>query len=205
MKVPYDGKVNIRLVLKRFAKKVFYYVSDSKSGNFKLEPCILNNASFSKCLFVRPFKDDFTLCDYSHGADWENLYDNYETAEKEVKERNKLFNAFQHMPYVTLKTLKEHEDDLLLIESDICKLLSGFENFDGIDFCDVSANGIQIRGHHKQIKGYTYGSQPTIRYDFSNKDDIVMEFVSMWHTYDRPEKINREKVFIADGEKYGWD
>ena len=52
----------------------------------------------------------------------------------------------------------------MYIESQINKCLCGFENFQGIDFCNVGAGGIQIRGHHKQIKGFTYGSQPTIKY-----------------------------------------
>jgi len=205
LNIPYDGKVNIQLIVKRFANKTFYYVNGGKGGNYKLEPCLLSKNSTLNFPFVTPFKEDHALATWSHGADWENLYSIFEEAEKEVKKRNKLYNAFQHMPYIGLKTLKEHEPDLLKIERDICKLLSGFENFNGIDFCDVGANGIQIRGHHKQIKGYTYGTQPTIKYDFSNKDEIVMEFVNMWYRYDTSEKIRHEKSFIADGEKYGWD
>ena len=86
-----------------------------------------------------------------------------------------------------------------------CLTNLGFENYGGIDFCDVNAGGIQVRIHHNSISGYTYGQQKTILYDFSNIDEIPFEVVREFVRIDVPEAIQREKKFIADGEKYGWD
>lgn len=207
MNIPYDGKVNIKLIVKRYKNKIFYYVHTFDNYKYSFKPCVLSEASIITFPFVRYFNDKMQLdMSYSQGADWERLFDKFEDAEKETKRLNSLyFDGFQRKPYLKIKTLELYKEDLLKIENDINKLLKGFENFQGIDFCDVSANGIQIRGHHKQIKGYTYGTQPTIKYDFSNKNDVVLEFVNMWYQYDIPDKVYKEQRFIADGEKYGWD
>lgn len=207
MKVPYNGKVNIKLVVKRFKNKVFYYVSDFNKPKYSFKPCMLSEKSYIDFPFVRFFNEEMKLdTRYSQGADWKRLFDSFEEAEKEVKRINSLyFDGFYQKPFLKIETLERYKQDLLKIENDINKLLKGFENFKGIDFCDVSAGGIQIRGHHKQIKGYSYGDQPTIKYDFSNKDDIVIDFVNMWYKNDKAEAIRKELAFIAAGEKYGWD
>jgi hypothetical protein len=207
MNIPYDGKVNIRFVVKRFKNKVFYYVNEFDNYKFSFKPCVLAETSFINFPFVRYFDNEMRLnTSYSQGACWERLFERFEDAEKEVKRLNSLyFDGFYKKPFLKIKTLENHKKDLLRIEKDINKLLNGFENFLGIDFCDVSANGIQIRGHHKRIRNYTYGQQPTIKYDFSNKEEIVMKFVSMWFKYDTEDMVKRELDFISDGEKYGWD
>lgn len=207
MKIPYDGKVNIRLVVKRFKNKVFYYVKEFDTYKYSLKPCMLSERGFIDFPFLRFFDEKMCLdMSYSQGADWKYLFDSFEEAETEVKRLNSLyFDGFYKKPFLKVPTLEEHKTDLLKIEEDINKLLKGFENFKGIDFCDVSANGIQIRGHHEKIKNYTYGSQPTIKYDFSNKDDIIMEFVKMWYENDKTEKVREEIKFITYSEKYGWD
>lgn len=200
MEIPYGGKVRIELIVRRFAKKVFYNVCGDKSGNYIVEPCMLSPHSSLDFPYITIINDKG-----GHGTSWENLYSNYEQAEKEVKLRNELYNHFKHKPFLSWEILKDKFQDLKKIENDITKLLKGFEDFDGIDFCDVGANGIQVRGHHKQIPNYTYGSQPTIKYDFSNKENIVMEFVSMWYSQDTPAKILKEKAFIKAGEETGWN
>jgi len=207
MKVPYDGKVNIRLVVKRYKNKIFYYVQQFENYKYSLKPCMLSEKSHIDFPFVRFFNEGMKLdTSCSQGADWKRLFDSFEDAEKEVKRLNSLyFEGFYEKPYLRIETLENHKEDLLKIERDINKLLKGFDNFQGVDFCDVSANGIQIRGHHKQIKNYVYGQQPTIKYDFSNQDDIAIEFVRMWQKFDREDEIRRKLSFIADGEKYGWD
>ncbi len=80
-----------------------------------------------------------------------------------------------------------------------------YSNFDGVDFCDVNANGIQIRGHHKEIDKYTYGKQPTIKSDLSNIMSASKEFIDMWKTMDTPEQVRSFKDFLEMGEKYGWN
>lgn len=114
-------------------------------------------------------------------------------------------NEFYMKPYVRKEILEQYKDEMLEIENEINKQLKEYPNFLGIDFCDVGAYGIQIRGHHKDISKYTFGSQPTIKYDFSNKEDVIRKFVSMWKHQDTPEEVMSFKRFIADGEKYGWD
>src|SRR5690625_4764756 len=208
MEIPYDGKVNIRLVVKRFRKKVFYYVDRYRAhGEYSLKPCMLSKSSSIGFPFVHFFDDEFKL-DYSmsRGTHWKHLFDSYEEAEKECKRLNQLYqDGFRRIPFLKIDKLEEHKDNLLQIERDINKLLAGFENFDGIDFCDVSAGGIQIRGFHKQVDNYCYGDQITIKYDFSNADEVVMEFVEMWYRHDTDQKLYKTKELIKSGEKYGWD
>lgn len=113
--------------------------------------------------------------------------------------------TFKYKPYLSEEKLANNFDELLLIERSIEKKLKNYPNFLGIDFCDVNAKGIQIRGHHSQISGYSYGDQPTIRYDFSNYVDVIDEFVNMWVEQDTPENVKKYKDFIYQGQKYGWD
>ena len=114
-------------------------------------------------------------------------------------------DEFQYPSYVRPDTLKNYKEKMLYIQNKIKDELSNFENFEGIDFCDVSANGIQVRGHHKKVRGYTYGFQPTINYDFSNVEEIVESFVNAWKREDNPEDVKSYLDFIHDGQKYGWD
>ena len=113
--------------------------------------------------------------------------------------------SFKYKPYLSNKILTKNFNELKRIETEINNKLKDYDNFQGIDFCNVGAEGIQVRGHHKLIKGYTYGKQPTINYDFSNCKEVVEEFVDMWVKHDTEEKLKRELDFISYGEKYGWD
>lgn len=205
--IPFGGNVAPRLLKKLYRKKVFYYVW--KSRKFEVRPCVLSDCEWwIDFPFVQFFNDKMCLdMSYgSNGADWKNLYDNFEQAKSEVRRRNDLyFKRFRYEPYLKLEILDKHKEQLIHIEKEINRALGNFENFDGIDFYDVHAGGIQIRGHHKKIKRYTYGSQPTIKYDFSNVEQIIHEFIEMWKEYDNPQAINKELDFIRWGEKYGWD
>lgn len=89
--------------------------------------------------------------------------------------------------------------------AEINTALKDYPNFDGVDFCDVGANGIQIRGHHKQVKRYTYGNQLTIKEDLSNIIEVTEEFIDMWKQLDIPEKVQKFIDFLEMGKKYGWD
>ena len=62
------------------------------------------------------------------------------------------------------------------------------KNLSSLDFCDVNANGIQIRGCHLLAEpGYSYGHQATIKYDFANIEDAVNEFIACWKQKDNPD------------------
>ena len=54
--------------------------------------------------------------------------------------------------FITSETVDKHLDDMIYIYDNICSSLSHYPNFDGLDFCDVSAGGIQIRLFHKEVK-----------------------------------------------------
>ena len=112
---------------------------------------------------------------------------------------------FQRKPYLRDELLKENYDKLIHIETKINEKLADFENFDGIDFCDVNAGGIQIRGFHKEVKGYCYGDQITIEYDFSNYEEAIELFVDEWKNSDIPKKVKSYKDFLEAGERWGWD
>jgi hypothetical protein len=116
-----------------------------------------------------------------------------------------LKEQFRIKPHVSDKILTEHFDDFKKIENAINEALKEYPNFVGIDFCDVSAGGIQIRGHHKDVQRYCYGDQVTIKYDFSNIDEAITAFVQMWRRKDTPEQAQDYKDFLADGERHGWD
>lgn len=118
---------------------------------------------------------------------------------------NTITHEFRFKPYLRGWAMVERRDDLLKLQDYIEEALKEFPNFLGVDFCDVGARGIQIRGHHADIKNYTYGDQPTIKYDFSNMYDAADEFIKMWKQIDNPESVRKQLDFIAMGEKYGWD
>lgn len=99
----------------------------------------------------------------------------------------------------------KYGDMFKTIHTSIVEALKGYNNFDGIDFCDVGANGIQIRGHHKQVERYYFGEVVTIKYDFSNSTEVVDEFIRMWEACDNDEYLSNFKRFIEFGERYGWD
>ncbi len=201
MKVPFDGNVNPKLLQKLYKDKVFYYVSSSHHchGDYTVKACKMSKDSWGHPTWN--FLDGGGV----YGT-WENVFDIYEVAKAECKRRISLYNdGFYKVPFVRLETLEKYKNKMLYIENTINKYLAGFENFEGIDFCDVSAGGIQIRGHCKPIKGYTYGNQPTIKYDFSNVEDVIWEFIKMWGIIDNPESIRKEQSFIREGEKYGWN
>jgi hypothetical protein len=111
----------------------------------------------------------------------------------------------KYLSYLHEEIYEKHKNDFIKIQNEITEQLKDYPNFNGIDFCDVSAGGIQIRGHHININGYSYGDQPTIEYDFSNVDECIKQFVKKWKEYDNPDNYRLFIKFIENGEKYGWD
>ena len=179
--------------------KTFWYVDSFK---YEIKPCILSD-SYLMIIFIN---EDNSLCNYSQSFKEENLFETKVDAEKRLEYLDNLYHkTFKHVPYMKEPMLTKYLQKLIYIENSITEQLKDFPNFIGIDFCNVSANGVQIRGHHEQIKRYTYGKQPTIKYDFSNCEEVINEFVEMWKQIDNPTSVRGELAFIADGEIYGWD
>ena len=100
--------------------------------------------------------------------------------------------------------LEKHKEDFERIRQRITEALKDYENFDGVNFVDVNARVIQVNGLHKKTGRY-YFLILTIKYDFSNIDEVVDEFVRGWKKYDNPEYISDFLSFIRMGEEYGWD
>lgn len=206
MEIPYNGNVSCKLVAKRFEGVQFWHVEKKSNGFYTVQACTPSvKHSSEETVWFKKLDKEFNFIKGYSPFKWSNLYDSYFDAKAKAKEYNKLLKQFDFMPYLSIEVIQDRFNDLIKIQHEINKKLAGYENFLGIDFCNVGANGIQIRGHHKEIKGYTYGLQPTIKYDFSNIDDVIKEFVEIWWEYDTQERISKEKRFIADGEKYGWD
>lgn len=204
MNIPFNGKESYQFICKFYENKPLWYVRDDKNGHYKTYKCYLDKSghinSPSICL------DDPLLrvhCVYY--VTWDELFDSKDEADQFVESYLNAYEGFDFKPYLSYEMLKVYKEDLLKAQQKIHEGLKDYPNFSGVDFGDVHAGGIQIRGHHKQIKGYTYGDQPTIQYDFSNLNDAVQDFIGMWKCYDEPQKVQSFQSFIAAGEKYGWD
>jgi hypothetical protein len=188
---------------RNFLKRVFYHYSI----NNNIRPCIIYKGGYYDSIFVdvQFFNSEWVLLESSSMVTWELLFESYQEAAKYDKHIKKLYSGFFAKPYVNTEILEKHKGQLRYIEKEIGKNLKSYPNFKGIDFCDVHAGGIQIRGHHKDIKGYCFGEQITIKYDFSNYKDTITQFVDMWKSLDNDSYISGYKSFLADGERYGWD
>lgn len=211
MKIPFNGRLCREKILELYSNRVFYVVKcrGYKNGGYTFYPCILNKSvewDLEKP-YIHKLGEDFKIDNYISLTEWKWLYDGWEEAKKACDHFNRLYTkGFYKTPYVTLDTLEHHKGELIRIEKSINKQLKDrFPNFLGVDFSDVHAHGIQVRGYHKEIEGYTYGEQPTIKYDFSNVVEIINEFVKMWEQSDTPERVKSFKRFIEDGKRYGWD
>lgn len=206
MEQPCKGATREQL-LEMFKDRVFYHLSINNC-NYSIKPCVLCRKSpwHPDTPYIVRFDTEWKLEPFTSAVRWEHLFDSWNDAQKQYKHLDRLYNkGFWRTPYVSQFILEKFKGEMVRIEKLINKGLEDYPNFLGIDFCDVHANGIQIRGHHKEIKGYTFGTQPTINYDFTNKNEVITEFIDMWKAHDTPEELERFKRFITDGEKYGWD
>lgn len=150
--------------------------------------------------------DEYSTKSISQGIDTKDLFVTYEDAVDRQRVLLKLYyGTFQRRPYVSENKLLNNLKEFIEVETQISDALKGYPNFNGIDFCDVSANGFQIRGHHSLVQGYLFGDQPTIKYDFSNYKDCIKEFVAMWKAKDNTEYLTQYKSFLASGERWGWN
>ena len=104
-----------------------------------------------------------------------------------------------------LRGYKDRKEDFDKIRQMIADKLKDFPDFNGVDFTDVGAGGIQICGKHKKIRGFYYSGMPTINYDFSNITEAVDDIVEKWKQADNPTSVEAYKKFIADCTRWGWD
>ncbi len=136
---------------------------------------------------------------------WDHLFETEEEAQETANLYNETIKCFDHVPLVDIKKLVANRETLIDIQNKINEKLKNHPNFDSIDFCDVGANGIQIRLHHKQIKNYTLSEQATLKYDLSNMKEVIDESVENFIKFDTKDNIRGYKEFLAWGDKYGWD
>ena len=107
------------------------------------------------------------------------------------------FLDFTHKSYgFTLEQLAD-------LRSEIDQALEHDRSYDGLDFCDANAGGVQVRLFHKDIQGYCYQSH-TLAYDFSNRREVAEEAIMCWKAATE-EDLQRFKSFLEDGEVWGWD
>lgn len=182
------------------AGKVFYYVDGGKYTPKNIKQVTPIYSKTLGKIFWKLLNEDMDVW-----LGYDRIFENESEAEQFIETVKHIRSQFRHDPYVSNTMLLKHFEDFKDIENKIEDGLKDYPNFDGIDFCDVSANGIQVRIHHKAIKGYTYGSQFTIKYDFSNKDEIPNLVINNFKNIDNEEDIESQKRFIDSGEKYGWD
>lgn len=114
-------------------------------------------------------------------------------------------DKFDYIPYLNKPTLDAFSNLLLDLQHIIHEGLSDYPNFLGIQFVDVSAGGIQIRGFHKDVDGHNYGEQTTIKYDMSNAYEAASDFISYWKASDNDDSIRFMKEFFKQCEEYGYD
>ena len=197
---------NTKLFYEENKNKTFYYL---KSNVKNVDSCEIKEVKpdcyCNMILWYYPKDNTDVKKITKFNASWLNIFETKEDACKALEYYKSLYSGFRRTPYLSVSTLIEHCDELRRIEQEIEDGLKDVENYEGIDFVDVSANGIQIRLHHKQIKNYTYGNQYTIRYDFSNADEAPKAVIEHFKEIDNPADVQRMLRFIADGEKYGWD
>lgn len=136
---------------------------------------------------------------------WDQLFETEEEAQETANLYNETIKCFDHVPLIDIKKLVANREALIDIQNKINEKLKNHPNFDGIDFCDVGANGIQIRLHHKQIKNYALSEQATLKYDLSNIEEVIDESVENFIKFDTKDNIRGYKEFLAEGDKYGWD
>lgn len=181
----------------------FYGVYLVKGGYAKVKK--------SKTIEKSKRSNDFAFCEKQGGLVTmyyvkESLIFFYEgEADYFAEEINSKIRSFWYVPYVDTEYLIANYKTLKDIENAIDKELCRYSNYNGIDFCDVSAGGIQIRLHHKGIGGYTVGQQFTLEYDLSNRNEAIGFVVSEFERIDDNKYISDMKDFIRVGEATNWD
>lgn len=179
MKIPFDGKVNWRLVEKLYKDRVFYVVREPE-GNQK--SYTVQHGSLS-CTSSTPFISKYTkLSDGNflkthRGAKWADIFESYEEAKHRAKYLDSLYSdGFANRPHIKVELLQRIKPTLLQINDALDRLFEDYKDFNGVRFCDVGANGIQI---------YAAAHMETLKYDLSNKIELLKEFISAYKVLER--------------------
>lgn len=169
MKIPFNGNVSERLVKKRFEGTIFYCLRDQQSGKgYKIEFGFLVDASH-KCPMIKSFDKNNNINNYSQGCSWDLIFESHEEAKAELKVLKSLYlDGFDSRPFLKMSMLKSIKGDLMEVKDCISSLLKSRDDFKGVDFCDVSAGGIQV---------YACGLRTTLNYDMSNKISVIRYFI----------------------------
>ena len=105
-------------------------------------------------------------------------------------------------PYPT-----DYKERLEAARTNILEALKDYPNLIEVSFSDVFAGGIQIKGTHKDVKGYYYApfnaKSPTILYDFSNLEEVTQEFIDFWKEVDNEETLQEVLRLHAEFARYG--
>lgn len=184
----------------RITSRNLFYVKETSRSKWVVEEVTATTIrmGYNICLMIKTPRGEAI-------ANWDHLFETEEEAQKTADLYNETIKSFNHTPLIDIKNLVANKEIFINIQNSINEKLKDHPNFDGIDFCDVNANGIQIRLHHKQIKGYTLSDQATLNYDLTNVEEVIDKSVKNFTTFDTEENIKGYQEFIADGDKYGWD
>ncbi len=171
MKIPFDGNVNARLVEKRFKGQVFYSVTDPQGGkDHEIEIGFLRLNGCLKYPMIQPIKNG-EVKNYSHGCSWSMIFETLDDAKKQQRLINGLYNdEFHKKPFIKRDFLKKIKPELLELQSVISLLFDGHVEFNGVNFSDVGAGGVQV---------YAAGYHTTIKYDLSNKVSVIGSFIKV--------------------------
>lgn len=184
----------------RVTSKNLFLVKETVKTNWVVEEVTVTTLriGYNICPMVKTARGEVM-------TSWDQLFETEEEAQETANLYNETIKCFDHVPLINIKKLVASREALINIQNSINEKLKIYPNFDSIDFCDVGANGIQIRLHHKQINGYTLSEQATLKYDLSNVEEVIDESVENFIKFDTKDNIRGYKEFLAEGDKYGWD
>lgn len=170
--------------------KIEYYAN---VDTLELQECVVKDE-----LYVQFLRVDGTVDQEEYPCRLWDVFESKEEAEQRLAEFKKAYvHTFKRRPDVPIEIIHAYESKLRNIEAEIEEALSGYENFDGIDFCWLGwERGIQIRGYHKQIEGFPYGNKVVVNRTCSNAYEGVRKFIAMWKKVDKPSKIASKKRLL---------
>lgn len=176
----------------KMGKKYYYYV-DFEGG--RIDKCTVEGDEIK---VLQLYKEDAMLVSIKWVYDDRDLRETRKEALERFSYLNELYNeGFHNKPYITEDILAGIKAELIKVQEQITEKLMYYGNFQGVTFVDNGYGDIQIQGKHREIKGYTYTSNKPIKYDFSNIDESVEEFIRMWASVDKPSYTKKIQEFLG--------